>query len=155
MSLEPVELEWTRACHFKKKPGGKRGCLRCGQAKGDRCHMGAPPSFNALGSGSPMAYQGMKQQWERLLTDLLLDAGLPKDLGRVVVEGYATFPDRARRDQGNYRVLVEKALGDALATGGWLEDDDWTRYEFGGLGYRYEKGVSAIRLMVMPSPQLA
>jgi hypothetical protein len=46
--------------------------------------------------------------------------------------------------------MVEKAMGDALTTGGYLEDDDWSRYEFGGLAYRYEKGVSRTRLLVFP-----
>jgi hypothetical protein len=68
----------------------------------------------------------------------------------VLVEGECTFPDRHRRDQGNHRFMVEKAMGDALTTGGYLEDDDWSRYEFGGLAHRYEKGVSRTRLLVFP-----
>ena len=62
-----------------------------------------------------------------------------------------TVPDRKRRDQGNHRFLLEKALGDALVAGGWLDDDDWARYEFGGLQMVYERGVSAMRLFVFPS----
>jgi hypothetical protein len=67
------------------------------------------------------------------------------------VEGQCTFPDRTRRDQGNHRFMLEKAMGDALVAGGWLEDDDWSRYEFGGLSAVYEKGVSRTRLMVFGS----
>lgn len=149
--LEPVELLLVRECHFKAKSDGRRGCERCERAKKDRAHMGAPPSLNLLGSGNPHAYQGLKQQWEGVLGELLLDSGLPKGVGHVLAEGEATFPDRGRRDQGNYRALLEKALGDVLVSGGWLEDDDWTRFEFGGLAYRYERGVSATRLMLFPS----
>jgi hypothetical protein len=52
--------------------------------------------------------------------------------------GLCCFPDRIRRDQGNFRYFIEKALGDALVAGGWLEfgglaDDDWDHYEFGGM----------------------
>jgi hypothetical protein len=99
VSLEPVELEIVRQCHFKAKGEGKRGCGRCGAPKWDVTHIGAPPSINL----------------------------------------------------GNYRVLLEKALGDALKVGGWLDDDDWSRYEFGGLAYAYERGVSRTRLIIFPS----
>ena len=61
-----------------------------------------------------------------------------------------TFPNRIKRDQGNFRWMIEKALGDTLVGGGWLPDDTWDRYEFGGLTYKYEKGVSATRLMLFP-----
>lgn len=187
-ALEPVELEIVRACHFKAKPlacrdckaerrratkstpcehcGSKalpikrQGCARCGAAKGDRSHVGAPPSLNVLGSGDPAIYMGMKARWQEHLVELLDASGLPRGLAYVLVEGEITFPDRGRRDQGNFRVLIEKALGDALVhgwdgvPGGWLEDDDWTRFEFGGLAYRYEPGVSRTRLMIFPrAPQ--
>lgn len=183
-ALQPVELEIVRACAFKAKPlvcrvckaerkkGGKKGacehcgtatspiqrqgCDRCGEAKGDRGHIGAPPSLNVLGSGDPSIYMGIKARWQALLAELLQASGLPRGLAQVMVEGEVTFPDRTRRDQGNYRTLLEKALGDTLVSGGgdiaggWLEDDDWQRYEFGNLAYRYEAGVSRTRLMVFP-----
>jgi hypothetical protein len=40
------------------------------------------------------------------------------------VEGEVSFGDGRERDQGNHRVIVEKALGDALVRGGYLPDDD-------------------------------
>jgi hypothetical protein len=39
--------------------------------------------------------------------------------------------------------------GDALVAGGHLEDDDWQRYQFGNLEYRYERGVRRVELVVM------
>ena len=45
------------------------------------------------------------------------------------------FPARRRRDSGNYRVMLEKALGDALVEGGWLPDDTPEHYEFGGVTF--------------------
>lgn len=189
-TLEPVELVIERRCTFKAKPlicrakgcGAerkrkdakapcpacgttltpvqRRDCDRCGGAKHDPAHYGAPPSLNVLGSGDPFTFQRIKEEWSALLAGALEASGLPRDLGRVLAEGEATFPDRQRRDQGNYRVLIEKALGDVLVNGsekagiagGWLPDDDWSRYEFGGLAYNHEPGVSRTRLMLFPAP---
>jgi hypothetical protein len=147
-NLEPVEIELTRHHAYAKT---KRGCATCRQAKTHPDHLGAPPSLNVLGSGSQFGYINMKKAWQALLTEALERSGLPKGLQHVLVEGHCTFPDRHRRDQGNHRFMLEKALGDALVAGGWLEDDDWTRYEFGGLAAAYEKGVSRTRLMVFGS----
>lgn len=172
------------ACGSKKKPIQRQGCATCGGSKHDVAHYGAPPSLNVLGSGDPMAFQAIKTRWTAIFAQALEASGMPRGLGRVVVEGEVTFPDRTRRDQGNYRVLIEKALGDTLVNGwwetidvakvqpgdvtrptkddakvdvqriagGWLEDDDWTRYEFGGLAYAYEAGASRLRLALFPSP---
>ena len=148
---EPTEIELTRHHAYKSKGKGKRGCGVCGEAKTHPDHLGAPPSLNVLGSGNQFAYIAMKKAWGELLTVQLEMSGLPKGLQHVLVEGHCTFPDRHRRDQGNHRFMLEKALGDALVAGGWLVDDDWTRYEFGGLAQSYEKGVSRTRLMIFGS----
>jgi hypothetical protein len=148
--LQPVMVEHTRDHAFVKQT--KRGCGECGKAKTDTCHHGAPPTLNALGSGNQFAFQAHKKAWQALLIDLVAETDLPHGLAAVLVEGEMTFPDRKRRDQGNHRFLIEKALGDALVEGGWLEDDDWSRFEFGGLAYRYEKGVSRTRLTIFPTP---
>lgn len=153
--LEPVLIEHVRVCHFKAKPdvdGHKRlGCERCGRAKHDPCHYGAPSSLNVFGSGNPRHYWQVKQRWERILRPLLEAVDLPRPMASVMVEGEATFPDRTKRDQGNHRVVIEKAMGDVLVTGGWLEGDDWERYSFGNLEQRYVKGESATRLYLFPS----
>lgn len=153
--LEPVAIEVVRVCQFKKKPGRQRGCARCGRPKKDAAHFGAPPSVNEFvsgsGSGNAMKYANVKGLWQALWIEKLESAGLPKGLRKVLVEGQATFPDRRARDQGNHRFMAEKTLGDALQEGGWLEDDSWDFYEFGGFGYRYEAGVSATRLMIFAS----
>ena len=149
-----IEIELVRVCAFKKKASvdgrKKLGCDRCGLAKSHPDHLGAPPSLNVFGSGSQFLFQQKKKDWERVLTAKLEAASLPRPCARILVEAEAVFPDRSRRDQGNFRFLLEKALGDALTAGGWLEDDDWTRYEFGNLTYAYEKGVSATCLMIFP-----
>jgi hypothetical protein len=135
-----------------------------------------PPSFNVLGTrGNPHILLREKQRWEQIFIALLTGVpdtlmqvrkpgttgttdrsyfdvhvqrwgDLPQPCERVTVEGQCTFPDRRKRDQGNYRVLIEKALGDALQIGPWLADDSWDQYEFGGLQARYERGVRRLEL---------
>jgi hypothetical protein len=174
--LEPVLLEQVRLCHFKAKGCGRcglartnrahtsgacefqrrNGCARCGGNKGDPVHFGQPPSYNAMASGvgasSPMIYATMKAKWQEIFDGLLRASGLPRGLARVFAEGEVTFPDqREDRDQGNFRVVIEKALGDALEAGGWLPRDDWSHYEFGGLTQRYQRGESATRVYLFPT----
>lgn len=149
--FEPVTIEIVQHHPFQKQ--SKRGCAVCGRAKTHPEHQGAAPSMNVLGSGNQFAYQALKQTWQELLIRALEEADLPRPLGRVVAEGEVTFPDRRRRDQGNHRFFVEKSLGDALTAGGWLEDDDWARYEFGGLAAVHEPKVSRTRLILFPSPR--
>lgn len=108
-----------------------------------------PPSLNAFGSGNRWKFIQTKKLWQARLLEQLNAADMPA-CGRVMVEGELTFPDRRRRDQGNHRWMLEKALGDALVQGGFLADDDWERYSFGGLESRFERGVKRTRLILFP-----
>jgi hypothetical protein len=154
----PVEIVHRRDHKLVKGPKGSRGCKHvladgslCGKAKSDPVHHGPPPSLNVAGSGANhFAYQEAKKRWQSMLTELLDATDLPRPCASVHVEGLCCFPDRIRRDQGNFRYFIEKALGDALVAGGWLADDDWDHYEFGGLAKTYERGESWIKLMIMP-----
>jgi hypothetical protein len=148
---EPVVIELTQHHPYRSRGPRTRGCWTCGEAKTHADHLGAPPSLNVLGSGNQFAFQAHKKAWQTLLVEQLRRSGLPQGLDHVLVEGECTFPDRHRRDQGNHRFMLEKALGDALQAGGWLSDDDWDSYEFGGLAARYEKGVSRTRLILFPT----
>lgn len=177
--IEPVRIEVVRECHFKAKACGicgeskshanhspkktatchgqwPRGCVRCGRAKSDPAHFGAPASFNAvpLGRGADAASHvgaGLLKTWRAILTTALAETSLPRPSERILAEGEITFPDyREDRDQGNFRVIIEKALGDALEAGGWLSNDDWSRYEFGNLTCRVVPGESATRLTLFP-----
>lgn len=145
--VAPVEIQITRHHAYKKTP---RGCAVCSRAKYATEHLGHSESLQALGSGNQFVYQNMKKGWQDALTLALEQSGLPLNLDRVLVEGVMCFPERRRRDQGNHRFIVEKALGDALHAGGWLADDDWSHYEFGGLAYRHAPGESWTRLMIFP-----
>jgi len=157
---DPVELEIRQDHPFRKKSddpltGQRRiGCAVCGAGKLRRQHLGAPPSMNDGGSGMDRnAYQALKKAWQAAFTDALRGSGLPLGLEAVTVEGLVGFPTRTGRDQGNHRWMVEKALGDALAEGGWIPEDTFypvSRYEFGGLQAVHTPGESWLRLMVMP-----
>lgn len=149
-AFEPVTVEIVRDHAFEKH--AKRGCATCKGSKTAIQHAGAPPSMNLLGSGNQFAYQAYKKAWQEAIIERLETADFPRPLGRVLAEGEVTFPDRRKRDQGNHRFFVEKALGDALTEGGWLADDDWSRYEFGNLTAEFEKGVSRTRLLLFPFP---
>lgn len=152
-TFEPVTLEHVRDHAFEKR--ATRGCGVCGRAKTHPDHHGTPPSMNVLGSGNQFLYQAIKKSWQPLLIGLLEESELPRPLSAVLVEGEVTFPDRTKRDQGNFRGPLEKVLGDALKEGGWLGDDKWfpvRLYEFGNLVALYEKGVARLRLTVFPTP---
>lgn len=144
-----VVVRHTRDHPFQKKapPAGSDkpspGCAVCNAAKRDMRHVGAPQSINALGSPSTSnrhVYQGWKKGWSETLGALLEQAGVPRPLAHVEAEGLVCFPTRAARDQGNFRVIIEKALGDTLVEGGWLPDDNWDFYEFGALRRTYSRG---------------
>jgi hypothetical protein len=54
---------------------------------------------------------------------MLPGAGLARPVPGVVVNAVLRFPVARRRDEGNFRTPLEKALGDALVKGGYLLDD--------------------------------
>lgn len=171
--LDPVEIVVLGECVYKSKPCGRCGkakthkshrktdgtcvfqrrigCATCNRPKAWVGHLGAPESFNAMAGRNPEIYREAVKRWAEALAPLLADSGLPTGLHRVVVEGEVSFGDNVERDQGNHRVIVEKALGDALVRGGYLSNDTWSRYEFGGLQRVDESGVSRTRLILFPS----
>lgn len=147
-----VLLTHERACAFVKRADGKRGCEVCGRGKTNPAHLGYPDSLNVGGSSeNARAYQRKKRIWQGILTELLEGSGLPRGLERIDAEGTICFPTRARRDQGNFRFMLEKALGDALVEGGWLADDDWARYEFGALRRADQAGRAATSILLFPA----
>ena len=93
---------------------------------------GTPPSFNAIGYRSHWAVgQRHKKQWQEWLSIALMAAGVPRGLRSVRASATLQFKQRRRRDEGNFRVILEKAFGDALVEGGWLADDVAGAYGFG------------------------
>jgi hypothetical protein len=157
--LVPVEVVRERAqdgiCHEFVGPKVSRArCEQCGKGQTNVIHHAFPESMNTGGSGwDHFAYQNAKKQWMQVLGEMLAEAELPKPLARVLVEGELTFPRRFSKgpDQENYRYPLSKFLGDTLVEGGWIADDNWERFEFGGLAYRLERGVQRMRLIVFGS----
>lgn len=95
---------------------------------------GTPPSFNAIGYRSHWAVsQRHKKQWQEWISVALIAAGVPRGLSQVSATATLKFKQRRRRDDGNFRVIIEKACGDALVEGRWLDDDTAGLYSFGGL----------------------
>lgn len=58
------------------------------------------------------------------------------------------FPVKRRRDEGNFRALIEKALGDALQNGGWIPDDTPELYRFGELKFDDKTGPPQTSLLL-------
>jgi hypothetical protein len=93
---------------------------------------GTPPSFNAVGLYSHWSVgRAAKLKWEGFLGIALMEAQVPRKLKHVEARATLRFKQRRRRDEGNHRVLLEKALGDVLVSGRWLEDDTADLYRFG------------------------
>ena len=91
---------------------------------------GTPPSYNTLVHAHWRKNHRVKQQWEEWCWLALLQVELPKGLQRVTASALLHFKQYRRRDEGNFRVVLEKALGDALVKGGWLDDDTPDHYRF-------------------------
>lgn len=110
-----------------------------------------PPSLNDVaGQGTRYRWIAAKKHWYGVLSTALQAAGM-EPCASVYVEGRITFPNRIKRDQGNYRSPLEKFLGDSLQRGGYLPDDDWQHYQFGDLQAGYEPRVSRTDLVLFCS----
>jgi hypothetical protein len=95
---------------------------------------GTPPSFNAVGLRSHWAVgRRHKLQWQQWLSIALMEQAVPRRLASVTATATLQFKQRRRRDEGNFRVILEKAFGDALVEGGWLADDTPEHYRFGAV----------------------
>lgn len=92
-----------------------------------------PPSFNAVGfTGNRWALTAAVKEWKELLGALLLlelQNGLPRGCNRVSARVDMEFPSRRRRDAENYRVIISKALGDALTAAQVIPDDTADYFE--------------------------
>lgn len=101
---------------------------------------GTPPSYNVTAQAHWTKHRKVKREWQQHLETALMVERLPRDLLRLEATAYMIFRQRRRRDEGNFRVILEKALGDALVNGRWLEDDTADRYEFGQVTLYEEPG---------------
>lgn len=96
------------------------------------CIPGTPASFNSVGLRSHWAVgRKHKLQWQQWLSIALMEQGVPRGLKSVSAKATIRFKQRRRRDEINFRPLIDKALGDTLVEGGWLEDDSPEYFRFG------------------------
>lgn len=111
-----------------------------------------PPSLNRYAGGPRGPYFRKKKEWQQQIGTALMVAGVPRGLSKVTATAVLTFPVRRRRDEGNLRFMLEKALGDMLVEGGWLPDDVGGVFEFSKLSFAPEPGeaLTVIELEVEP-----
>lgn len=117
-----------------------------------------PPSMNDNEIRSHWTgFQKHKKSWQDELEKLLMLSGLPRGdrhWQRAIAGAKMSFPTRAaRRDSGNFANVVEKALGDALANGRWIPDDDAARYFFYGVEFNPERDYSVTEIVVFTQPK--
>jgi Holliday junction resolvase RusA-like endonuclease len=109
-----------------------------------------PPSMNDKRSGygsNHFAANRTKKQWEGLLFAAILQAKPPKPLpGPVEATAVLIVPTRRRRDEGNFRMVLEKSLGDVLQKMGYIPDDTPEFFTFAGLEFEYQKGMRETRV---------
>lgn len=110
-----------------------------------------PPSWNTTIYGHWRKQKKVLDRWKGIFADLLLLSRLPHlvdgEHRRIVVtHAVLRFPQYRHRDEGNFRVPLEKALGDTLVSGNWLEDDTPAFYSFGPLTFADEPGPKRTRL---------
>lgn len=95
---------------------------------------GTPPSLNTTKGQHWARAQKVKKEWEGMIYICLLEEHVPKDISRVQATATLYFTTERRRDEGNYRPVLEKALGDALQLG-WLDDDTPDKFRFGDIDF--------------------
>lgn len=102
-----------------------------------------PPSLNAmkLGSrGAAFKFHRHKKEWEGLFQITLLEMRVPRGLTKVKATASLRFPQRRKRDEGNFRFMLEKALGDVLQSAGHLADDTPDEFNFEALTFEAVAG---------------
>jgi len=103
---------------------------------------GTPPSYNTLVHAHWRKNHKAKQDWQQWCFLALLKAEVPRGLEVVTATAMLHFKQHRRRDEGNFRVVLEKALGDALVNGEWLPDDTPDHYRFERLRFTSPSAVA-------------
>lgn len=131
-------------------------------------HLAPPRSMNAEPArstrGAGHARHRAKRALQADLARLLLAENVPRPIpgDRVRASARLLFPAYRRRDEGNYRTALEKALGDALAPAPtkeerelglqpmfcWLTDDTPAHFTFGAVTFgRTDPGRPAVCIL--------
>lgn len=91
-------------------------------------------------AGVPWPYIKEKTKWEGNFQIALMVEQVPRRLSRATATARLRFPSNRKRDEGNFRFILEKALGDTLVGGGWLPEDTPDHYSFGEVTFDSERG---------------
>jgi hypothetical protein len=93
---------------------------------------GTPTSLNTLMHAHWRKMRNAKKTIQAEMETLLMAESVPRNLSHVSATADLYFKQGGkRRDEGNFRFLLEKALGDALDNGGWITDDTPDYFDFG------------------------
>ncbi len=101
-----------------------------------------PPSLNRIHSRNWRVFYRHKKKWQGAFEGELLAASVPRGLSHVHAEADLRFRTRQRRDEGNFRWMLEKGLGDALSNGRWIADDTPEFFTTGALTFEATPGSS-------------
>lgn len=107
----------------------------------------APVSQNKRRGEHWSATRRRKQGWMDDLFIVLLENKVPKNIRKAHATAVVRLPANRRRDEGNFRDLLEKALGDALQLQ-WLPDDTPEHFTFGALTFEQGAAQTTITLEV-------
>jgi len=107
-----------------------------------------PQSFNQTRYGHWTRAWKATTELNEALGYALLAARVPRPLAVVRAEATMTFPTRRRRDEGNFRTPLEKALGDALVAGRFLADDTPDQFRFGGVLFAVSPGETRTEVLL-------
>lgn len=125
-----------------------------------------PPSLNTndLRSGW-QAFRRHKKQWQEEIGQALMIGKVGFGWEAAIAGAILRFPKRAaRRDSGNFTVVLEKALGDAMTFSGdsvrpvnmrYIPDDDFARYFFAGVEFEDEPGPARTRIVLFTTKEAA
>lgn len=116
-----------------------------------------PQSFNRVGGTSSWrVWQTHKKSWETRIVREILERGVPQSTGLFArTTAVLTVPTRRRRDAGNFGVLLEKALGDALQIAGVIEDDTPEFWSWTSVSFRHVPRKKATLIVVQLCDPLA
>lgn len=113
-----------------------------------------PPTMNSNQIRSHWrGFHTEKKSWQEEIGQLLMLARLPRNGERAMAGARMRFPDVGRRDSGNFKGVVEKALGDALVAGRWIPDDDDKRFVFAGVEFESDRGANQTTIVVFTQPK--
>lgn len=111
-----------------------------------------PPSLNDVGYRTHWAVnRKIKLVWQDILVALMWEQKVKRPMRHAQATMRLRFPTKRQRDEGNFRVMVEKALGDALVIGQYIPDDTPEHYTFGPVQFEPDPGPKLTRIWLEAS----